>query len=109
MTGSIVSFGLIITYILLGLSVVLMILMPIFNAIGNPRTLLQGLYGLIFIGIVFGISFVFSNADQGAFYVRFGYGPFMSKIIGAGLISMYILLVLSILTMLVTEVLKIFR
>jgi hypothetical protein len=109
MTGSIVSLGLIITYILLGLSVVLMILMPVFNAIGNPRTLLQGLYGLIFIGIVFGISVVFSNADQGAFFSRFGYGPVMSKIIGAGLISMYILLVLSVLTMLITEVLNIFR
>ena len=71
--------------------------------------MLQGLYGIVFIGLIFGISYIFSNADQGAFYTRFGFGPIMSKIIGAGLISMYLLLVLSVLTMFVSEIINIFK
>jgi hypothetical protein len=109
MTENLVNIGLYVGYVLLAGSILLGLILPLINAVGNPGSLLKGLYGILFIGVVFGIAFIFSNADQSPFYTKFGYGPIASKIIGAGLISLYILMIGSILCMIGTEIIKLFK
>lgn len=109
MTGTLVSIGLIISYILLVISIILGILMPVLNFISNPGSLSKGLYGILFLAVVFGLAFVFSHGDQSPLYAREGYGPLASKIIGAGLISIYILIITSLLALVGSEILKLFK
>ncbi|HLF34813.1 MAG TPA: hypothetical protein VI583_11275 [Cyclobacteriaceae bacterium] len=109
MTENFVDIALYAGYILLLGSVLLGVLMPLINAVGNPKSLLKGFYGILFIVAVFGLAYIFSNPDQGALYTRFGYGPTESRLIGAGLISLYMLIIASILGMIGSEIFKIFK
>ena len=109
MINTLVSIGLIIAYALLAISIILGILMPILNFVRNPGTLSKGLYGILFLAVVFGLAFAFSHGDQSPLYAREGYGPMASKIIGAGLISIYILMIISVLILVGSEILKLFK
>ncbi len=109
MTDKLVEIGLDITYFLLIASVILGILMPLIGAFSNFKSLLKGLLGIAFIGVIFLISYAFSHGALSPELSKFGIGTFESRVIGAGLISMYLLLVLSFIGIFVSEIINIFK
>jgi hypothetical protein len=109
MTDKLVGIGLDITYFLLIASVALGLLMPLISALSNIRSLLKGLLGIAFIAVLFLIAFAFSTGNMGPEFAKFGIGPAESRIIGAGLISLYMLLVVSFVGIFVSEIINIFK
>lgn len=109
MTG-LVEFGLYLTYILVGVAVLAVIVLPLINAISNPRSLVISGIGLVFLGVVFLVSWGLSSYDTvSAKAAEQGLTPGGVQRIGGVLTMMYILLVGAVVGIIVTEVSKIFK
>jgi hypothetical protein len=109
MEQNFVDIAILIAYGLLGLAALAAIIMPLINSIGNPKSLLKGLIGVVLILILFGIAYVISGSEVTATYMKFGVDTGMSKFVGASLITMYLLVVISLVGIFFTEIAKIFR
>lgn len=109
MTNNFVDIALYIAQYLLIISVLLGVLLPLISSIGNVRSLVKGLLGIVLIAAVFGIAYAFSGGEVTPEFAKFGIGPILSKIIGAGLISLYILLITSFVGIFISEIIKIFK
>jgi hypothetical protein len=109
MEENFIDIAILVAYGLLGLGAVSAIILPLINAIGNPKTLLKGLVGVVVILIIYAIAYSISSSEVTATYARFGVDAGMSKVVGASLITMYLLVVISIVGILFTEISKIFN
>jgi hypothetical protein len=104
-----VDIAILVAYGLLGLAALAAIILPLINSLGNPKTLLKGLAGIVFILILYGIAYAISGSEVTATYSKFGIDSGMSKYVGASLITMYLLVVISIVGIIFTEISKVFR
>jgi hypothetical protein len=94
-------------YALIGLAVLAVIVLPVINAIGNPKTLVSGVIGLVFILLVFGIGYGISGAEVTATYSKFGIDAGLSKYVGGIISTTYILVLVAIIGIIYTEISKI--
>ena len=101
-----IDLGLYIVYALFIGSVGAAIVFAVVNALKSPASSVKSLYGIGALVVVFVISYAISgdfvSADQQAKGIDGG----TSKLIGAGLISFYIVLVVSIFGMVYSEISK---
>lgn len=98
--------GLIIMYILLGIAIVTAVVLPLVNALKEPKSLLQSLIGVgVIVGLFF-IAYAISGNEVTAKYQIYGVSAGTSKLIGAGLISFYVLFVVSLLGIIFSEISK---
>jgi len=109
MADFISTYGLYAAYILAGLALLLAIALPLVSALSNPRALLGTVVGLVGIAIVFFIGYSISGDEVNTVYTKFGITESSSKFIGGALITMYLLVCLALVSILVTEVNKIFK
>jgi len=103
-----VDIMIIVAYALLGLAALAAIILPLINAIGNPRSLITGAIGLVVILVVFGIGYSVAGSEVTATYSKFGIDAGMSKYIGGIISTTYMLLVIAIIGIVFTEISKIF-
>ncbi|MFP4091557.1 MAG: hypothetical protein ACLFUB_03870 [Cyclobacteriaceae bacterium] len=103
------TYGLYAAYFLVGLAIVLAIILPLINSLNNPKALLGSVVGLIAILIVFFIAYSISGDEVNTVYTKFGIDESSSKFIGGALITMYLLIGIALISILVTEVNKIFK
>lgn len=103
------TYGLYAAYALAGLALVLAIVLPLISALSNPKALLGSAVGLIGIAIVFFIGYSIANDEVTTIYTKFGITDSSSKFIGGALITMYILVLLALVSIVFTEVTKIFK
>jgi hypothetical protein len=103
-----VDIMMIVAYALLGLAVLAVIILPIINAIGNPKSLVSGAIGLVFILVVFGIGYSIAGAEVTATFSKFGIDAGLSKYVGGIISTTYILVVIAIVGIAFTEISKIF-
>ena len=109
MTG-LVEFGLYLTYILVGVAVLAVIVLPLINAVSNPRSLIISGIGLAALLVVFLISWGLSSYDTvSAKAAEQGLTPGGVQRIGGVLTMMYLLLAGAIVGIVVTEIGKIFK
>jgi len=85
------------------------IVLPLINALGDPKTLVKSGIGLLVLAVLFGISFLISSSEVTSVYVKFEVGPSLSRIVGGTIIMTYLLLGVSIVGIILTEVSKIFK
>jgi len=95
-----------VAYGLLGLAVVTAIIMPLVKSIGNPKSLLGGLIGIVCLLVIYGIAYAISQGDVTAVYMKFGVDAGLSNSVGASIIYMYLLLGLSVLGIVFSEIYK---
>ena len=103
------TYGLYAAYILAGLGIILAIILPLINALSNPKSLLGTLGGLAIIAIVFFIGYSISDNEVNTVYTKFGITESSSQFIGGALITMYLLIGLALVSIVLTEVTKIFK
>jgi hypothetical protein len=103
-----VDIMIIVAYALLGLAALAAIILPLINAIGNPRTLVKGVAGLVVILVIFGIGYSIAGAEVTATYSKFGIDAGLSKYVGGIISTTYILVVIAIVGIAFTEISKIF-
>ncbi len=85
------------------------IVLPLINALGNPGGLLKSGIGVIAIVVIYFISYAMSGAEVTAAYSKYEVGPELSKAVGGSLIMAYILLGISVIGIIYTEVSKIIK
>jgi len=96
----------IVAYALIGLAVIAVIVLPIINAIGNPKSLVSGAIGLVAILVVFGIGYSVAGSEVTATYSKFGIDAGLSKYVGGMISTTYILVVIAVIGIIYTEVSK---
>lgn len=99
-------------YVLTGLSVGLAVIFPIIQMITNPKNAKKGLMGIVALAVFVGIAYVMSSTDllgiTNPDLVQYDV-PSILKYAGTMINSIYILAAIAILSMVYTEVAKIFK
>ncbi|NOS57160.1 MAG: hypothetical protein HOP37_13015 [Cyclobacteriaceae bacterium] len=93
---SLISPGLIICYALFAIVVIASIGMPVVYAIKHPAGLLKALIGVVGLVVLFGVSYAMSGSEVSAKAVAMGVDASSSRMIGAGMITFYIILAASV-------------
>ncbi len=96
-------------YFLVAVAVVLAIVMPLIKAMSDPRSLITIGAGILGLIVIFLIGYALSSNEVQAFYSRHDITASGSKVIGGTIITMYLLLGLAFLSIMFTEVSKLFR
>jgi|WetSurMetagenome_2_1015567.scaffolds.fasta_scaffold29960_4 hypothetical protein len=110
MSETLISIGLYVAYIAFFAAIAALIFFPLYNMLtGNVGKTKGSLLGVGVLVAVIVIAYLLSPAEQGEFYSKMGVGPGTSKIIGAGLLSTYIVFAGLILITLYTVVSKWFK
>lgn len=103
------QYGLIAGYILFALAVLSALILPLINAISNPKSLLMGLVGLVALGLIFLIGYAISSNEVTEVYSNAGVGETGSQLVGGLLITMYIILGASVIGIIFTEIVNILK
>jgi hypothetical protein len=98
-----------ISYALVIIAAIAAIVLPLVNALGNPKALLMTGIGVLILVVIYFVSYAVSGSEVTPVYTKFNVGPDLSKLVGGSLIMMYMLLFLAIVGILYTEISKIFR
>jgi len=96
-------------YTLVIISALAAILLPLVNSLGNPKSLIKTGLGVIAIVVIYFVAYAFSGAEVTQAYAERGVGPELSKAVGGTLIMAYILLGISVLGIVFTEISKIVK
>lgn len=105
MENSLINIGLIISYILFGITLLAALILPLlyffrnFN-LKNAKNSFLALAGLIIIAV---ISFAVSSGDAGHFQDEFGISPSLFRIIGGSLLTTYIIFFITLIVAVVSE------
>lgn len=101
-----ISWGLYLFYFLGGAALLSLIVLPFMNALKAPKELLQSLMGIGFLVVLFLISYALSGDEVTLKYASLGVGAQSSKLIGAGLIMFYIVLVIAVIGFIISSIRK---
>jgi hypothetical protein len=98
--------GLYILYALLFIAVATAIIFPIINSLSNPSGLLKSAIGIGVILVLFGISYALSDSELTRGAIAAGLSESSVKLVGAGLIMLYIVFILAVLALIYSEISK---
>jgi len=98
--------GLYTLYVLLFIAVTAAIIFPLINSITNPSGLVKTGISLVVVLVLFGISYAASSSELPRSAIAAGLSESSVKLIGAGLIMFYIVLILAILALIYSEINK---
>jgi hypothetical protein len=101
-----IDIGIYLSYILLIVALAAAVLLPLINAIKHPAGLLKSLLGIGGLVVLFVVAYTLSGSELGAKAIALGVDESGSKMIGAGLILFYFVLVISIFGVVFSEVNK---
>ena len=83
------------------------VLMPLIQSLSNPKSLLKSLYGFVFIGVVFLISYLAAGNEVTANYINYNVTtPGLSKLVGAGLTTTIFLAIIATVGIVYSEINK---
>jgi hypothetical protein len=98
--------GLYVLYGLLAIAVAAAIIFPLVNSLQNPKGLIRSAIGVVIILVLFGIGYALSDDTLSRTAVSAGMTASSVKLIGAGLIMFYIVLVGAVLALIYSEISK---
>ncbi len=104
-----IEIGLYLSYALLIITLLSIIIIPVYFTIVNFKKTKQGLIGVGVLAVVLLVAYLISPADQGLFYDTMKVGPSGSKIIGGGLFATYFVMIGLIVAILYAEVGKLIK
>ncbi|BDD03532.1 hypothetical protein [Aureibacter tunicatorum] len=106
---NLVDIGLNLTYFLLGVSILAAVVMPLINAIGDPKSILKFAGAIVVLAVVFGISYSVAGNEVLATYTKAGVGATGSQVVGGMLNMTYVLTFVAVVGMVYTEFHKIIK
>jgi hypothetical protein len=98
--------GLYIFYVLLFVAVAAALVFPLINSFKAPADLIGTGIGIAVILVLFGVSYGLSDSQVSRAAIAMGLSESSVKLISAGLIMFYIVLVLAILALIYSEISK---
>ena len=104
------TYGLYAAYILVGIALVAAIVLPIIQSISDPKSLLGTVVGVVIIAVIFFVGYSISSDEVTNVYVNNNVTePTTSKMIGGAIVTMYIMVVIALVGIVITEVTKVFK
>ncbi len=108
--NSLINIGLYVAYFALFIAVAALIFFPLLTLVkGNFKNAKGTLIGIAVLALVVIFSYIISPADQGLFYTKMNVSAGTSKLIGAGLITTYIIFAALVLITVYTSVVRWFK
>jgi hypothetical protein len=104
-----ISPGLYVGYFLFAIAVIAMVVLPLMNTIKNPGVLVKSGIGIGALVVLFAISYVMADSNVSPIAKSLGETESSVKLIGAGLIMLYITFFLSIIGLVYSEVTKVLK
>jgi hypothetical protein len=104
-----IDIGLYFLYFLLVVTIIAATILPIVNLFSNPKSLLRIVGGAVALILAFVLAYSVSDGTLIPKWIAQQQTEFSVKMIGAGLIMLYIFLFGSILAMIFSEVNKLFK
>ena len=101
--------GLYLSFILLGVAIASAVVMPLLHAIKHPAGMVKSLFGIGGLVLLFLLAYSLSGSELAPKAVALGVDESGSKLIGAGLILFYFVLLISVLGLIFSEVNKVFK
>jgi len=101
--------GLYVLYALLFVAVAAAIIFPLVNSLKDPKGLIRSAIGVGAIFVLFGIAYALSGSELTLSATAAGLTEGSVKLIGAGLIMFYIVLILAVLSLIYSELSKAFK
>ncbi len=98
--------GLYLSFILLGVAVASAVALPLLHAIKHPAGMVKSLFGIGGLVVLFVIAYSLSGSELAPKAVALGVNESGSKLIGAGLILFYFVLLISIIGLIYSEISK---
>jgi hypothetical protein len=96
--------------IMLFLGVAVLLLAPVYTMIINPKNLIKMLFSIVLLIIILGVSYGFATNQLSALQMEtYHITAMTSKLVGMGLIAVYITFGLSIIVILYSGIVKIFK
>ncbi|WP_375583415.1 hypothetical protein [Cyclobacterium xiamenense] len=98
-------------YLLIIIGAIVAILMPLIQSLGDPKSLLKTVAGVVIIGALFGIAYSSASGEVAAKYIAdpFNITPEGAKMVGGVLITVYALFILAIVGIVITELNKLIK
>lgn len=110
MSDLLIDIGLYTAYVLvLGGAVLAFVIFPIVNIIRHPESLKVTLGAVVFMGAVFGISYLIASGETYPSIADEGYSYQQLKLMGAGMYSLLILLILTFASWIIGEIVNVFK
>lgn len=100
------NYGIIICYILLGIATVAAVVFPVFGLIKNPKGAKGALLGLLTLVLVVGVSYALSSDTNPS---KIEISASAAKQVDTGLYAFYILGIIAVLSLVYSEVSKLFK
>ena len=108
---NLVNLGIIVTYILVGIAVVGILYFSVSNIVKNPTAAKSALIGVGGLVVIFGLTYAMSSGSDAASFSKpdniITEGT--SKLVGMGLASFYVLAGLTVLSIIYSEVTRLFK
>ena len=104
-----VDIGLYLAYLLIAVATLTALIFPVLYVAKHPKEGKDILIGVGALVVLFVLSYVLAGGDVLPKYANYGVGASESKLISAGLISFYILIVAAIVTAIYAEISKLFK
>ncbi|MEM7548533.1 MAG: hypothetical protein AAF363_02595 [Bacteroidota bacterium] len=104
-----IDFMLYLGYALVGVAAIAAIILPLISSLSDPKSLAKSGVGLVALLIVFGVGYALSGSEVTDTYAKFGVDEGQSKLIGGFLTMMYILIIVTSVGIIYTEITKIFK
>ena len=101
-----IDLGIYLSYILLIVATAAAVVLPLIGAIKHPASLVKSLFGVGGLVVLFIVAYSLSGSEISAKAIALGVDESGSKLIGAGLILFYFVLVISIVGVIVSEISK---
>lgn len=106
----IIDIGIYLTYVLIGICVLAILIFSVARIISHPgaaKSALIGIAGLVVLAV---IAYLFSSgADANGIYKDLEISEGTSRTVGAGLVALYIVMGLTVLSIIYSEVTRLFK
>lgn len=100
------DFGLYALYVLLAVAVAAAIIFPIITSLSNPKSLMRSGVAVVGFLVLFGIGYALSDSVISNAAIAAGLDESSVRMIGAGLITFYIVFILAVLALVFSEISK---
>lgn len=97
------------TYLLLGITVAAVLLLPLFVIAKNPKSAVRSLVGLVIIAVVVSIAYALSSSEPVQTTTKLYENPTELLLSDTGLITTYLAIGITIISIVVTEVINAFK
>ncbi len=109
MDNILIDIGLYLAYGLLILAVLAALVFPIMYIAKNPGESKYSLISIAIIIVIFLIGYVLSTGDTSGIFEKYGINPSQFKVIGGGLIVVYVLAAIAVVSLIYSEIKSLFR